>query len=461
MTRSRIIASLLLLLPSIAFAQTETFDIVTYQSPAGWKKQTADYAVSFSRIDNLMGTWCQMGIYNSVPNSGNPSTDFSNEWKSLVKPDTYAGAVEPLPRTSIQDGWTYNTGTSKFQWQGKDSHVTLLNISGYGVMVSVHVSGNTDQFNAEVDSFLKSLQMKKPAQQSQSASNQQTTTTTAATNSAPITITSAPGNSGIAISTTNFDDGWVSQPFADYVMVTKQPVTVLLHYAIQIDDEMRRIDNMAAALWDRIITQRYRTSNVRVFQNEQFTYNRIYFMEADAVELSGGKQCYIGLRVLVANGIARPIEIVAPSMAVFQKEFADQAKIEAMTNYNKFAVSPKDIVGVWEESSSSGIDMYSTVTGQYAGMNTSASAHSFEFRADGTYHSTHKGAYGMTGSMKFYDQKYDGKHTLTNWDVTMTNRFEGKTDIFWCQYEAVRGGRVLRLQDKSASGIVYSLVRVR
>jgi hypothetical protein len=67
----------------------------------------------------------------------------------------------------------------------------------------------------------------------------------------------------------------------------------------------------------------------------------------------------------------------------------------------------------------------------------------------------------MTGNMKFYDQKYEGKYTLTNWDVTMTNRFEGKTDIFWCQYEAVRGGRILRFADKNAVSMTYALVKVK
>jgi hypothetical protein len=64
----------------------------------------------------------------------------------------------------------------------------------------------------------------------------------------------------------------------------------------------------------------------------------------------------------------------------------------------------------------------------------------------------------MIGNMKFYDQKYNGKMILTNWDLTLTNRFENKTDIYWAQFEAVRGGRVLHLTDKGASGIQYHLV---
>jgi hypothetical protein len=47
----------------------------------------------------------------------------------------------------------------------------------------------------------------------------------------------------------------------------------------------------------------------------------------------------------------------------------------------------------------------------------------------------------MVGSTKVFDEKYKGKYTMTLWDVTMTNRYEGKADVFWWEYEAVRGGR--------------------
>jgi hypothetical protein len=63
-----------------------------------------------------------------------------------------------------------------------------------------------------------------------------------------------------------------------------------------------------------------------------------------------------------------------------------------------------------------------------------------------------KAHYGMLGSMKFYDQKYNGALTVSPWEIVMTKRFDGKTSTFWAQYEAVRGGRVLHLTDKTIYG---------
>jgi hypothetical protein len=103
--------------------------------------------------------------------------------------------------------------------------------------------------------------------------------------------------------------------------------------------------------------------------------------------------------------------------------------------------------------------MYNTTTGAYAGMNSSSSADAFTFNTNGTYSSNHKGAFGMVGSMKFYDQKYNGALTVSLWEIVMTKRFDGKTSTFWAQYEAVRGGRVLHLTDKEHSGSQFHLVR--
>ena len=165
--------------------------------------------------------------------------------------------------------------------------------------------------------------------------------------------------------------------------------------------------------------------------------------------------------MITNNGVSKCIEIISPSQAVFQQEFPTQEKIEALLNYNKFAVTLADLTGTWEEASGSYVNMYSTATGAYAGMNTASSAHKFIFDKAGSYKSEHSGAHGMVGSMQFFSQKYSGKATITNWDITLPNRFNGKTDIFWAQFEAVRGGRVLHLVDKASPVMDYHLVKTQ
>jgi hypothetical protein len=73
--------------------------------------------------------------------------------------------------------------------------------------------------------------------------------------------------------------------------------------------------------------------------------------------------------------------------------------------------------------------------------------------------SKHQGASGIVGSMSTYSQEYKGRSVVTNWEITLPNRWQGKTSTFHAWFEVVRGGRVLYLQDVQYSGSRFSLVR--
>jgi hypothetical protein len=440
-----------------SFGQTQTFDIVTYIPPSGWTKEAKDFATSYVTTNNKTKGWCRITIYKSIKSSGDPMADYNSEWNELMVKNNHGTATPPKPEVEVEDGWTSNSGVSVFKFENKDAYSLLSTVSGYGVEVSIVVLMNSQEFMKDVEKMLSSIDLKKPEIQANTVSVQPEKSTPSIQSS----ITNAPGNSGISMSTTNFDDGWVAQPFSDYVRVTKGPITVLLHYGIAITDELRNTNDIEGNLFDQLIQPRYTVSNIRKFKDSDYCYFCVHFYEADVVEKTTGKKYHLGFRIITQNGISRCIEILSPSVGAFQQEFSDHKKVEAMLNYNKFAVSVTDLVGTWDESSGSYVDMYNTVTGSYAGMNTSSSSNSFTFNGDGTYNSNHKGAFGMVGNLKFYDQKYNGNYQVTNWDITATKRFEGKTDIYWAQFESVRGGRVLHLTDKTASGMQYHLVKTK
>lgn len=454
--KATLMVSIIALLAFAAQAQQpEVFDIASYIPPGGWKIESNNSAVSFVATNNKTGSWCRISIFKSVSSSGNLDTDFDHEWNELIAKG-FEGTTKPTPEISVEDGWTAQSGVTTFTWQGKECYALLEAITGYGKTISITVSMNSQEYSSIVESFFKTIELSKPEQPKEAEIK-----ATASNTASPIVISSAPGNQGISLSTTNFDDGWIAQPFADYVKVTKNPVTVLLHYAIEITDELRDANDFKALLFDRLILPRYTVSNIRKYDNGGPCYFCIDFFEADAIEKSSGRKCHIGFRIITNNGVSRCIEIISPSSDIFYKEFPDQKKVEGMLNYNKFAIAQADLIGTWEESSGSYVNMYSTATGAYAGMNTASSAHTFVFNADGSYSSHHRGAHGMVGSMNFFDQKYNGKFTLTNWDITMTKRWEGKTEVWWAQFEAVRGGRIFYINDKAAPAMRYNLVKTK
>jgi hypothetical protein len=130
-----------------------------------------------------------------------------------------------------------------------------------------------------------------------------------------------------------------------------------------------------------------------------------------------------------------------------------------MRGYNKFAIALKDLVGVWSGNDGSAMNYYNAYTGAYQGMCVAASSDEFTFSTDGTYSSKHSGATGMVGNMQTYSQNYKGKATVSNWEIVLPNRFEGKTSTYSAYFEVIPGGRVLHLQDKQYKGMTYALVK--
>lgn len=272
--------------------------------------------------------------------------------------------------------------------------------------------------------------------------------------------TSTQPGSGIRFTTTNFDDGWVATLQKDHVLVTKNDLKVYLHYPRDWNAPSSKKQNgnytneINQELWEIVVAPRYQLGAVKKYENSQYCYNCIYFFEADGVEKSTGKPCHVGLRI-EGNYL---IELVAPSEAAFKNEFSDQARVMNMWNYNKFAVTEADLKGGWTETSGAAANMYNVYTGAYAGMNAVSRANSFTFNGDGTYSSRHAGASGMVGSMSTYDQKYSGKATVSSWEITLTNRWEGKTEVYSAQFEAIMGGVILHLNEKGKA-MSYHLAR--
>ena len=80
-----ILFSALCTLVGNAFAQKQTFDITTFTPPKGWKKQAAERAIQFSKVDAATGTYCLITLYKSVPGTASSKENFDLAWETLVK----------------------------------------------------------------------------------------------------------------------------------------------------------------------------------------------------------------------------------------------------------------------------------------------------------------------------------------------------------------------------------------
>ena len=274
-------------------------------------------------------------------------------------------------------------------------------------------------------------------------------------------VISSPG--GFAFTSTNWDNGWVSTIEEDKVVVKKNQAKVYIYFAVAYDDVSRSAGR--DYFWDQVISKQFRVLS-KQYQDGGEVVGAFHapYVEGKAIDPQTGQPCFLGLYTSSGSGYMYPTLAVAPDEATLRNLFPKAADkyasdLAAMRNYNKFAISLNDISGNWMGGDFGAMNYYNVYSGNYAGMSAVAMSDEFHFSVNGTYTSSHKGASGMVGNMNTYQQEYKGKITASDWEIVLTNRWQGKTDTYYAYYEAVKGGRVLHLQDKKASSMWYHLVK--
>ena len=63
----------------VAMAQKQSFDLITYTAPKGWKKTVTETLISYSYFNETDKTWCQIGIVKSTISKGSIEQDFESE----------------------------------------------------------------------------------------------------------------------------------------------------------------------------------------------------------------------------------------------------------------------------------------------------------------------------------------------------------------------------------------------
>jgi len=267
-------------------------------------------------------------------------------------------------------------------------------------------------------------------------------------NPPPDTIT--PGTfTGYAYSTTNWDDGWSSTIKDDWVEITKQNVKILLHYPVLITDEMR--PQLVVSCFQLMALNRYTVNNAVEFQYDpgNFPY---YLMQAEVVDNATGQNKLVTFLAKPVNGTAYCMEIITADNAELDQYFQSMEQIEAMFNYNKFAIGPNDLIGKWEEGSGAFAMYYYVVSGNYAGMSITVGHLKYRFINNRNYEKESQAVINN----QYIIQTTNGLYTTGNWEINTTDD-GGQTTAFDAWFEAVKGGRILHIVKKQYTSEHYQL----
>jgi hypothetical protein len=437
-------------------AQKETFGFVTYTPPRGWKKQMAESGVQFTKEDTAKGTYCLVTLYKAVPATADSKDNFDLAWTSIVKEMVTVSVLPEMQPVVTENGWEVQTGYAPFEKDGNKGVVLLVTSSGYEKMVNLVILTNTDIYEKNITDFLASAHLKKTGVEKQLSPNipvgQQATKKTGK----PANQPTANAN-GFAFTTTNFDDGWTSTIKEGWVQVDKENTKVLIHYPDKKVDEYNPdlLQGLKEA-WNVLVAPRYNITGSTEFKPVS-GWQSIEFAEADAVEKTTGKTVHVVLfKINYSGGNGKYLEFITPDKKSFELQFGPYRqesfgweKMEAMANYNKFAVAASDLTGKWTTKFSGFTQYVNVYTGLSAGMDTHASNEAYEFGAGNTYKWDLAVASGMVGNIKFQSVKSNGKLSMKdNWHIYLSD-IEGKPRTYDIYFSCIKGFRILWIDNNA------------
>lgn len=285
-------------------------------------------------------------------------------------------------------------------------------------------------------------------------------------------INHATTKNGFAFNTTNFDDGWTSVIQNDWVLVKKGDIKVYLWYALPYNASDFSGTGVVDRdyYWDNYVSKYYSIETKQYKDNgEVMSYQKPAYVEGWATDKQTGERRFIGMRLDISPNTAYLIIGSAKDEAALWKQFPkangtawSPSDLSNMSGYNKFAIGENDVIGTWQDGNTSTMQWYYTAAsgnpGGYAGMTVAATSATFNFNNGGNYTSIHNGATGTVGAMNTFQQNYKGKYTVSNWNITATNRWDGKTESFNSWFKVIRGGRILCMD---GAGITYRLVKAK
>jgi hypothetical protein len=146
-------------------AQKETFDLITFTPPPGWKKTLNSDVLMYSAPENDSGSYCLITIYKSINGSGNITSDFTDSWNTLAATRLNISEKPQSEKGEPENGWTSQTGSASFSLQGAHAAAILTTMSGYDKMMNILVITNNQNFQKELDRFYGSVTIEKPLAQ--------------------------------------------------------------------------------------------------------------------------------------------------------------------------------------------------------------------------------------------------------------------------------------------------------
>lgn len=436
----------LVFLSFIVKAQSKkTFDIFSYTAPYGFTLKEDAGKIFFEKIEG--SSYCQLYLWPAIATRGNADKNFEKDWNDFATRPYNVAAPETKEIKSFA-GWELVMGAARGTYNNIQFVISIATYTKSEITYTIVTVLNDKKYSEAAQSFIASVI---PNEKKFVRSN----------NPDPENNITAINTGTISIGKpiTNFDDGWTAKALANYVEVTKGSTEIRLYYIDKaLDDAKSNMIGVPEYYWSKYVEPYFTVSKPEKWGGVE--YPIIYFMQGNAINKQTGKPCFVAIKIVQSGG-ARPIVIITPDAGTYRQQFAHPDDLNRMLNYNKFAVTAKDIIGTWNGGGGGGADYYNAYDGSYVTTHAISTSDEFIFSSNGTYSSRYRSANSSGGYTQFGGQDFSGKYFVADWKVTATNRLGGKTTAFNAQLIAVKGGCLLCMADPDEKLIEYTLYKSR
>ena len=432
--------------------QKKTFDIFSYNTPKSFVLKDNKDKLFFTKTEG--NSYSQIFLYPAVIGESDAEKDFNKNWDFFAR-NAAQGVNSPETKDAGNiNGWKMVFGAAKGTYNNQQFVVTISTFTK-GFVTYFIASVFTDQKHSQLAQDFIAGVIPDENKFVNRSNQQYPQNKTIATNN--------PNSMGISKLRTNFDDGWIATTKEDFVQLTKNGSEVRLYFPDgQIDaNRPKNTNTFESYYWDVVVKNAFTAGQPFLREKEQYSYGKEDIWEGNVTEKITQRKYYIGMRLVFINGSCLAIIAMSPDKNTYYSLFNKDEDFTNKLAYNKFAVAKSDIIGKWSSFNAGSMQYYNIYNGNYAGMNTVSSSDKFQFFTNGTYQSEHLATSVFNGSVASGKSMYKGTFNVNQWQLTATNRNAGKQDDFTCQFEAIKGGYLLKLINKKYTGEVLSLFKIK
>lgn len=155
-----VLTPLIIFVPYASFAQTNSFDVFTFQSPEHFIKSELPSRAQW-RMKNKDASFCVITVYKSQSAKDNIMKGVMAQWNEQVVKQLNIANKEPLKAMTEQlwDGWASTLAIGNFYQNKKNCVVMLSSFRKEKIAACAVVAFSDKIFKGPIETFLKNLHL--------------------------------------------------------------------------------------------------------------------------------------------------------------------------------------------------------------------------------------------------------------------------------------------------------------